>query len=88
MLKFKKNSNLQAFAEFYNVSIDGVDLVLIFLEPKTSDKRLIMNDKLLSDVDTLDRYIKELSLEINSEGLSEGKNDSQRVVRLKDFEVS
>uniref|UniRef100_A0A915NYU8 SSD domain-containing protein n=1 Tax=Meloidogyne floridensis TaxID=298350 RepID=A0A915NYU8_9BILA len=78
----------RAFAEFYNVSIDGVDLVLIFLEPKTSDKRLIMNDKLLSDVDTLDRYIKELSLEISSERLSEGKNDSQRVVRLKDFETS
>ncbi|CAK5077836.1 unnamed protein product [Meloidogyne enterolobii] len=78
---------MQAFAEFYNVSIDGVDLVLIFLEPKTSDKRLIMNDKLLSDVEILDRYIKELSLEINFEGLSEGNNNSQRVVRLKDFEV-
>nr|CAD2202640.1 unnamed protein product [Meloidogyne enterolobii] len=84
----RATSESKAFAEFYNVSKDGVDLVLIFLEPKTSDKRLIMNDKLLSDVDTLDRYIKELSLEINSEGLSEGKNDSQRVVRLKDFETS
>ena len=58
------------------------------MEPKTSDKRLIMNDKLLLDVDTLDRYIKELSLEINFEEPSDGKNDSQRVVRLKDFEVS
>jgi len=47
-----------------------------------------MNDKLLLDVDTLDRYIKELSLEINFEEPSDGKNDSQRVVRLKDFEVS
>ncbi|CAK5075892.1 unnamed protein product [Meloidogyne enterolobii] len=81
----RATSESKAFAEFYDVSIDGVDLVLIFLEPKTLDKRLIMNDKLLSDVEILDRYIKELSLEINFEGLSEGNNVSQRVTSKGDM---
>uniref|UniRef100_A0A1I8BQY0 SSD domain-containing protein n=1 Tax=Meloidogyne hapla TaxID=6305 RepID=A0A1I8BQY0_MELHA len=76
----RATKEMEAFSEFYNVSIDGLDLLLIFLESKTSDKQ----------VDFMDNYIKELSLEINDEGSSDQKisNNKSQVVRLKDFQTS
>jgi len=66
--------------------MDGLEILLVFLEAKEPEKRLKITGKLLAEIDRLDRKIKGMNVKMDEEKEKKEGNGT-KIVRLEQFQV-
>jgi hypothetical protein len=79
-------SCIQAFGDFYNISMDDFELLMVFLEAKAPQTEMDVNTELLDDIERLDKYINGISMEVLGNEES-NKNGSMKMLRLDNLQV-